>query len=378
MPFPSPKDLLRSAFDWFVTPGTVAIFFSPSPPRCLAWSECRHILIVKLDEIGDFVLSTPFLRAMRRSAPHANLTLVVNPAVYNLAETCPYVDRVVVYDGNTRGLSAWQLRRHWRAWRLSREKLSRPRPDAAILPRWGEDAYHATILAAFCRPGALVAYSEQTTQAKRIMNRGVDRLLTHPVPPLSYGHEVEHNLALVEHFGGTVEHNNLELWPDESDRTFAVTCLPLGARYVALAPGAADPLRRWPAERFAALAIWLSTRHGLTPVVVGSATDPDIGGIIDLRGRTTLRQAVAVLVRCSFFVGNDSGLKHLAAAAGIPVVELSAFRRGGDPNHGNSPARFHAWGVPTRLLQPEPSLGDPLAIEDISLADTQSACDSLL
>jgi hypothetical protein len=58
-------------------------------------------------------------------------------------------------------------------------------------------------------------------------------------------------------------------------------------------------------------------------------------------------------------------------------VELSAFRRGGDPNHGNSPARFRAWGVSTRVLQPPSGLGT-LAVEEISLEDAQSACADLL
>ena len=52
----------------------------------------KKILIVRLDEIGDMVLTTPFLRELRRNYPKAEITLVVKPAVYNLVELCPYVD----------------------------------------------------------------------------------------------------------------------------------------------------------------------------------------------------------------------------------------------------------------------------------------------
>lgn len=373
-----PRKQFRSFSDWLASPAVVAKAFPPPPAGTpVAWSRCERILVLKLDEIGDFVLATPFLRELRRNAPRAHLTLVVSPAVLNLAETCPHVDRVLPYDGQTRGLRAWQFRRQWRALRLARRELRRPRADVAVIPRWGEDAYNATHLAAYARPRGLVAYSETATAEKRAMNRGYDRLVSHLAAPSGDGHEVMRNLALIGQFGGRVENTALELWPDDADRAFARAALPAGPRYVALAPGALDPLRRWPGERFAALAAWLRDAQGLSPVILGTPADPAFVGALDLRGRTTLRQAAALLARCALFVGNDSGPKHLAAAAKIPVVELNGFRPGGDPNHGNAPARFHAWGTPSRLLQPPAGPG-VLAIGEIPLAAAQAACLELL
>jgi len=297
--------------------------------------------------------------------------------VLNLAEPCPHVDRVLTYDGQTRGRRAWQLRRQWRAWRLARRTLRRPPADVAVIPRWGEDAYNATPLAAFARPRALVAYSETCTAAKRAMNRGYDALVSHVLRPGPPRHEVEHNLALLAAFGGDGSDPALELWLTDADGAFARAALPPDARYAVIAPGALDPRRRWPAARFAALAQWLREAHGLTPAIVGSRDDPALGGPIDLRGRTTLREAAAVCARCTLFVGNDSGLKHLAAAAGVPVVELCGFRTGGDPNHGNAPARFHAWGARVRVLQPPPG-PDLLAVDEIPFAAAQAACAELL
>src|SRR5205807_10275721 len=98
---------------------------------------------------------------------------------------------------------------------------------------------------------------------------------------------------------------------------------------------------------------------------------------INFLGRTTPRQAAAILMRCRLFVGNDSGLMHVAAAVKIPVVEISGFRIGGDPTHHNSPARFRPWGVPQHIVQPGPGAGE-LAIGEVSLAAVQSAVDTLL
>jgi len=75
-------------------------------------------------------------------------------------------------------------------------------------------------------------------------------------------------------------------------------------------------------------------------------------------------------------VGNDSGLKHLAAVAGVPVVEISGLRSNADPGHPNSPQRFHAWGVPYRVYT---SKGEGfLAIEEVLEDSVRRACADLL
>lgn len=374
----TPRSWFHAVSDWLASPGVMRRLYSPGADRAVpALAFCRRILVLKLDEIGDFVLATPFLRELRANAAQAHITLIVKPSVLNLAETCPWVDRVFTYDGQTRGQRAWQLRRQLRAWRLARSQLRQPRADLAIIPRWGEDAYNATCLAAMARPRAILAWSESATAAKQAMNAGFDALVSHPLPPHAAQHEVEHNLSLLHALGATVEDRSLAVWPTATDRQSAKARLPDGPRWVALAPGALDPRRRWPVDRFAALADRLAAAHGLSPVVLGAADDPALPGALDLRGRTTLREAAAVLERCVLFVGNDSGLKHLAAAEGLPVVELSAFRLGGNPNHGNSPDRFRAWGVPTRVLQPPPG-ADLLAGDEIGLPEVEAACDELL
>jgi ADP-heptose:LPS heptosyltransferase len=84
-----------------------------------------------------------------------------------------------------------------------------------------------------------------------------------------------------------------------------------------------------------------------------------------------------MMARCVLFVGNDSGLKHIAAAVGTPVVEINALRANGPATHHVSPARFGAWGVAQQIVQPPPGFGD-CAIEEVSLTDVQVSVEKLM
>ena len=347
-------------------------------PQPVNLSTARSLLVVKLDDIGDFVLATPFLRELRRNAPQATITLVVKRSVSNLAESCPHVNGVLTFDGQAAGGSAWLLRRHWRALSFARRHLRPQHFDVAVIPRWDVDPYLATALAAFAGARAVVGFSDRTTALKRAHNRGFDRLLTDAISPEGHqGHEVNHNLSLLTAMGGTAVSTSLELWLTDDDHAIAAARLPERDRYVAIATGAAETHRRWSANHFARLALTLRDRYSLTAVLLGEASDPAVAGAIDFRGQTTLRQAAAMLKRCHLFVGNDSGVKHLAAAVGTSVVEISGFRAGGDPNHNHSPTRFHAWGVPQRVVQPAAGRGD-FGIEDVSVAAVEAAVAEML
>jgi ADP-heptose:LPS heptosyltransferase len=191
-------------------------------------------------------------------------------------------------------------------------------------------------------------------------------------------HEVLHNLHFLNWCGAVdTTDTRLELWVTRSDRRFAADALNSRGECVVFASGAGHPFRCWPIDRFAAVAKWLQTQYELTPVLLGASGDPEFDGGINLIGRTTLRQAAAVIERCVLFVGNDSGLMHIAAAVGTPIVEISGFRIDGDVNHANSPARFHPLGVEQRIVQPAPG-PTLLAINEITVDAVCHACSELL
>ncbi len=339
--------------------------------------KAKRVLVVRVDEIGDVVLSTPFLRELRRNLPDAWITLVVKPSAHNLVELCPYVNEVLTYEWKTlltdeQKLKDWVMLmlRHMRALELALFHFWHRRFDLAILPRWDTDHYNATFLAYFSGAHWRVGYSEKVNDHKRRFNSGYERLLTHVLSNNRLKHEVERNLDILRFLGGMVKEEWLELWISPEDETFEEQVLsPHGGRLedllVAIGFGAREPKRMWPITNFVELGIWLKREYDSRILVVGEKREQPLGqelkrqigdAVINIAGRATLRQTVALLRRCQLCVSNDAAPMHMAAVAGVTVIEISCHPKNGSMLHVNSPKRFGPRGVPHIVLQPETAL----------------------
>jgi ADP-heptose:LPS heptosyltransferase len=330
-------------------------------------ADRRSILVVRSDGIGDVILTGPFLRELRRATPQARITLVVAPRSLNVVETCPYVDRVLtvgIPPPRTSVERWWRpLSRRAAAISVARRNLRRERYELALVPRWGEDSHEASVLAYLSGARERAGYSEHVSPQREKRNRGYDRFFTMLVCDQSVKHEVERNLDFLSVLDVEAMDLALEAWLSTEDEKFADQVLASGstAVRVAIGPGAGSPMREWPIDRFLEVGRWVIDRGGSLVVVGGAGEEPlgdrirvSLGSrVLDLTNKATLRETIAILKRCSMFCGNDAGTLHLAAAAGIPVVEVSCHPRGGDDLHANSPKRFAPWGVPHRILQPE-------------------------
>ncbi len=346
----------RRLATWLASPRAALLlgepFFRLLGRRCavdsIALGGVDSVLVVRLDELGDVVMTTPLLRELRRNLPHAWISLIVKPAIYNLMELCPYVDEVLTYDCNAHG-RLWEIQRHWRAGRLARASLWRRRFDLATLPRWDADNSHAAFVAYFSGARHRVGYSEKVITHKRRLNRGFDRLLTVPLLSTSLKHEVERGLDLIRALGGAVTDDRTELWLDRQDRAFAQLVLDdcsVQSDDLIVGVGASggnSPLKRWPPDRFVQVGRWLSEQYGARILLVGGLLDVDLAreierGIgsaaISLAGKTTLRQMAALLKRSHLYLGNDTGPTHVAAAMGTPVVAVFG---------SSCPHRFRPW-----------------------------------
>jgi len=240
----------------------------------------------------------------------------------------------------------------------------------AILPRRDTDQSHGAFLAYFSGARYRVAYSDINANGKPPYYRNSDSLLTRVVRDNNVRHEVESNLELLRILGGAVQSNKLETWLSPEDKRFADQVLIFYKiqphdLLIAFSPGAAHPKRIWPLSRFVELGRWLKSEYKAAIVVVGGPGEESLGQmlqqridgtVVNLVGNSTLRQTVAILKSCHLFVGNDSGPMHLAAAAGVPVVEISAQAFKGSPFMINSPKRFGPWAVSHRILQPEKAI----------------------
>ena len=264
--------------------------------------------------IGDAVMTTPALGAIRETFPDAKITVVANPLVAQLFEFHPDCDEVIVYDRQGEHAGSIGFLRFV-------AMLRRRKFDCAIL---FQNAIEAAIMALLAGVPKRLGY---ITDGRRL-------LLNYPVPIGDQEralHHTDYYLHMLAQCGVTTgdKQQRLALRPDEVQ--WAVETLPQG-RFVVVNPGAAyGSAKRWIPERFAAVADELASSYGMSIVLSGGPGEIEIGADIakamqsphqNLIGKTSVRQMMAVLAASSLMITNDSGPMHVAAAFGVPMVAI--------------------------------------------------------
>lgn len=275
----------------------------------------RNILIRSTNWIGDAIMTLPAVRSIRKNYQEARITVLAQPWVADIFAADPHIDGVIHYEkkGRHRGIPGML--------RLARE-LELHRFDAAILL---QNAFEAALIARLARIPVVAGYSRD----------GRRPLLTHPVTltdSIRRVHQVHYYQNVVRQLGLTPGPDALYLPLTENDRGWARAWIARKRRpCIGLNPGAAyGPAKRWPAERYGRLAGKL-VADGVGDILV-FGTDQDSGAVgviqeacpeaVDLTGKTTLGQAMALIAELDVFVTNDSGLMHVGAAAGTPLVAV--------------------------------------------------------
>jgi len=288
--------------------------------ECLLFRAPAPSLLVRFPNwIGDAVLALPALAALRRSLPSGTVSVLAKPWVADIVVLSPDADGLVPFPSGAGRIEAgFSLVRSLRARRFDGAVLLQNAFEAALLV-WGARVPLRGGYSTDLR-GLLLTHPVRRSPAERVRGGAVRRT------PGEGGHQVHYYLDLARSLGFSAE---VDPVPRLSPRPW-VPPLP-GRRWAALAPGAAyGPAKAWPAERFGELGKLLSAR-GLRLVVLGSPGEsPTCRGVaemigpsaFDLSGRTTLGEAASVLSSCELAVTNDSGLMHLAAAVGTPLVAL--------------------------------------------------------
>jgi ADP-heptose:LPS heptosyltransferase len=274
-----------------------------------------HILFVTATRIGDAVLSTGLLSYLIDRYPAARLTIAAGPVAAPLFAAVPGLERVIIVRKQR-----WQA--HWLALY-----------GAVALRRWDLVVdLRRSALAWLLRAGE-----------RRIF--GKDRRAEHRVRQLAQLFDLDPPPAP-------------RLWTGPDHDRAATSLVPRGGPLLAIGPAANWRGKQWHGERFAELAHRLTAPDGILPgarvAVLAAAherpqTEPVLATVpasrlIDLVGRTDLLTAAAVLRRCALFIGNDTGLMHIAAATGTPTLGL----------FGPSPLEHYApWGPYTAVARTE-------------------------
>ncbi len=293
-----------------------------------------RLLVVKLADIGDVLTATPTLRALRTSFPASHITMLVAPGSGAVLSGLPYLDDIILFD-TFRYDRPWDALRPQSlvaAWEFFRS-LRAGRYDTVLIlhhltTRWGSLKYAALALGS----GA---------ERRLGLDNGRGWFFTRWAPDYGFGaeHEVEYWLDVAALMGAHTDDRRLEIAVADADRQWAAEQLATGrlpggeGRVIIVHPGSGGfiPSRRWPAARFAQVADTLAERYAALIVLVGGPEEAALAEAVagqmqtkplNLAGKTTIKQLAALLTRCALFVGGDSGVMHIAVAAGAPVVAL--------------------------------------------------------
>jgi ADP-heptose:LPS heptosyltransferase len=280
--------------------------------------EIRRVAVLRALFLGDLLMTTPALRALRRRFPRAEVTLIGLPWAEQLVARMPHlVDRFVAFSGYP-GLAELPYDQARTAAFLAEQRAYGY--DLAIQMHGDGTVTNAVVADLGARISAGLA-------------RPGDNRLDVALPYPDDAHEIRRWLGLAAALGAPAGDTALELRPAPEDEAWADALLgrSRGGPLVGLHVGAKDPGRRWPAARFAALGQALYRKTGARLVLTGGHEDRPLGAEVaalsqrpplDLTGRTDIGSFAAVVRRLDLLVTNDTGASHVAAAVGAPSVVL--------------------------------------------------------
>jgi heptosyltransferase-3 len=281
-----------------------AAFTSPAP------GAVHRVLVLRAGAIGDTLVTLPALLALRRRFPHAQIEAVGSATALPVAEASGLIDTWLPFDDG----------------RVTRLFMpSEPPPDDPFLGidvavAWGRDA--------------------DGTLERSLVRRGATAVVVAPSrpDPSEPEHVALHLLRTLASLGIKADADLLELpelrVPAEADTRALAELAAAGLSdrpYVAIHPGSGSMTKNWPAEQYAVLVDQLQSECGLASIILGGPADAEALVVLhDQPGRPPTAEVVerpllvvaALLRRATAFLGNDSGLSHLAGLLGVPTLAL--------------------------------------------------------
>lgn len=311
------------------------------------WGEADNLLCVRLDTLGDVLMTTPAFKALKEARPTRRLTLLTSSIGARIAALVPEIDQVLVYDA---------------PWLKATAPHTSSQPEQEMVQRLRAGAFDGAILFTVYSqnplPTAFLCYLADIPLRLAHCRENPYQLLTHwvpdPEPSDLIRHEVRRQLDLVGHLGCSAVDERLSLVVPHGacasmwDLLQAEGIAPMQP-WVVIHPGASAASRRYPPESFAEVGRRLVEEAGWQVVFTGAGDESAlVEGIrarmgvpaASLVNRVTLTELAALLELAPLLIANNTGPVHMAAALGTPVVDLYALT---NPQHT-------PWGVPHRVL----------------------------
>ncbi|WP_141736866.1 lipopolysaccharide heptosyltransferase II [Oligoflexus tunisiensis] len=308
----------------------------------------KNILCIRLDALGDLLMTAPALRCLSEDQPDRTLTLLTSPAGQKAAACLQGVDDTIVYEAPW--MKATPSRVSSQVDHEMIEVLRLHQFDAALI---------FTVFSQNPLPAALLCHLADIPLRAAYCRENPYQLLTHWVkeiePEQGIRHEVRRHLDLVASLGCTITDERMQLnLPDAAWQRAQQVCQRLGVDptkpWIVMHPGATAPSRRYPPQKFSQVARRLVEEEGYQIILTGSASErslwetmqeslPD-DGVFELFGSLDFAEFCSLIAAADLLISNNTAPVHIASSVGTPVVDLYALT---NPQHT-------PWMVPHRVL----------------------------
>ncbi|MBV9387685.1 MAG: glycosyltransferase family 9 protein [Chroococcidiopsidaceae cyanobacterium CP_BM_ER_R8_30] len=292
------------------------------------WAKARNILVMRLDNIGDVIMTSPALRALKENLPECRITLMASPSGVQAATLLPWVDDVLPRRVLWQDLGQLDFAPA-REWELV-QTLRDGNFDAAIVFTSFSQSPHPAGFLCY-----LAGIPLRLGESKEL---GGGVLTTEVATAPEEMHQVERNLRLISSVGFTVSQSSLSIQIDATTKQavrqlLAEHGISPGAPYLLLNPWTSCQARNYDSQRFAVAARRLAEITNWSVIVTGVAKDRDrsqplIAALsphaLDFIGTTTLPQLAALIAEARLVLTNNTATMHLADATRTPNVVLFA------------------------------------------------------
>lgn len=322
------------------------------------WQNCKHILIVRADNMGDVIMSTPAIRALKQTF-NCKITLLTSNMGGLIKGLVSDVDDYIIF--NAPWIKAPQTATADICFELV-EILKAKQFDAAVIfTVYSQSALPAALLCLMAGIPLRLAYCRENPYD----------LLTHWVPdeePYSFiQHQVERDLELVKHIGAVSNDSKLSLWVSQAalgNVSFKLKqlCTDVTEPYIIFHPGVSEKKRQYPVELWAEAAKALQQRFTHSLVITGAPNEKGLaeeiqksigGNCINAAGLFSIEEFIAAIKQSKLVVTVNTSTVHIAAAMQVPQVVLYALT---NPQHTpwQSPAEVLYFPVKDELRSKSP------------------------
>ncbi len=309
------------------------------------WARAKRVLCVRLDALGDVLMTTPAMHALKHAKPEREITLLTSPSGAAAANHLADVDHVLIHD------APWM--KHERAPAVAAmqvliETLRAAHFDAAVI---------FTVYSQSALPAAMLCWMAGIPLRLAHARENPYHLLTdwepEREPTVPVRHEVQRQLDLVASIGAHTIDTRMRFSLSAHDqqsamRTLAAAGVRIDREWIVVHPGASASSRRYPTEHYALALQRLALHDNLQMLITGAAGEgalvqalaSRVPGAASLAGALSLGELAWVISRATLLISNNTAPVHLAAALGTPVVDLYALT---NPQHT-------PWQITSRVL----------------------------